>query len=936
MRTMIHQLRAFTLTALASPAKLAAIGDSSNREADIAGRPRGARRPFRLIWVTWIAAAALTACGGSGGSGSAPPPPPPPPPTISSIAVAPQTGASSTYTGDTLQLTATAKYSDGSTKDITAVATWASSNSAVATVSASGQVTSLTAGQSSISASLSGVSGSDSLTVNAKALTSIQVSPSSATLAMGLSQQFWAVGTYNDGSTADVTQTATWSSSMPFVATVTGAADVATVNQGATTITATLGNFSSMTQLEVSNATGGPVFVYDLTDSRILTVADTDQSISTFYGSRDAAGNLSSLSGWNRSTSDGKWEQFSLDSQGRLSSIQLSSNSQFIYDWSGSGSVTVITSDGTTAISAFLNVPASGNKSNNTEQGELYQQSSMSKGTDAASTTASGSSLINVHVTSCNGAVPEDFASVTIQPPFGGAIQAALVSPGTGTYLANVASGPPSTPVSQFVKSVSDASKIPCGYVNYVNGACAAVTAAIIFEGSGFPAIYAAEVFSTCAELAEASLSVSRICDLVGKSQTAYSTVDYLSDLNPSIHITTSLLSGSASEIPQGDYESPDKNGVYPNVAVGFPCPPVHHVNVWPSSASINVGQSLPVVATAADVNNKILYSSAFKFDWSSPDSSVVSVVPPSGAGTVGTGTVTGVAPGGPVNITATETSSNKQGTSTVTVLKYSFVALNYPGATITFPMAMNNVGQVVGYWGNPGQATSGNFVYSAGNFSSISTPGTPTGINDNGQIVGTYYPDPTNQYVYHGFLYSGGSYTTIDYPGSTATSASGINASGQIVGSYIDQAGNSQSFLDSAGSFSTIVYPNNPYVTSLAGINTSGQIVGEEFNYLGQYGFVDSSGSFISITDPTAGPSGPLTYAMGINDSGEVAGYYIDQAQAVHGFIYSGGSYTTIDYPGIALGSLMGTQITGINNSGQIIGYGEGGAPSFLGTPVQ
>jgi uncharacterized membrane protein len=36
-----------------------------------------------------------------------------------------------------------------------------------------------------------------------------------------------------------------------------------------------------------------------------------------------------------------------------------------------------------------------------------------------------------------------------------------------------------------------------------------------------------------------------------------------------------------------------------------------------------------------------------------------------------------------------------------------------------------------------------------------------------------------------HGFLYSGGSLTPIDFPGASITQAFGINASGQIVGSH-------------------------------------------------------------------------------------------------------------------------------------------------------
>jgi YD repeat-containing protein len=915
MRTMIHQLRAFTLTALASPAKLAATGDSSNREADIAVRPPGVRRPFRLIWVTWIAAAVLTACGGSGGSGSAPPPPPPP--TISSIAVAPQMGTSSTtYTGDTLQLTATATYSDSSTKDITATATWVSSNSAIATTSKTGLVASVAAGQVNISATMSGVSGTDTITVNAKTLLSISVAPGTADLALAISQQYWATGVYNDGSSADVTKTVAWSSSSPSVASVASNGTVTTLAQGNTNISASLGSLQASAQLAVSSASGGAVLVNDLTDMRLLSMQGSDGSTVTLYGTRDASGNPSTATALSRVNTDGTQQQFTLDSQGRLTRIVLADNSQFLYAWApdGSAMVTAVTSDGTTALSAAL--PASA---------AMAARRSKPRSNPSFS---SANAVVSAHVTSCNGTVDEDWASVQMYPP-GGLIPAQLVAPGTGAYQALLPSGP--SPVALQVASAI--TSVPCKLSTIVSVSCGVITAAVVVAGDGIPLLEAGAIYSSCTDLGVAAAVFSNICTAITAGHVVNSSINWLAGQAP-LPISASLNSNSTAQLTYQTLISPS-NGLYPKLEVGFACPVVDHVNVWPSSTSLGVGQSLPMAATAVDGNGKILLSSAFMFDWSSPDFSIVSAGPPGAAGPVGSGHVTGVAPGGPINISATETSSSKQGTSAVTVLKYSFVALNYPGATSTFPMAIDNGGQVVGYWVNAPQATWGYFLYSVGSFSSISTPGTPTGINDKGQIVGTYYPDPTNQYVYHGFLYSGGSFTTIDYPGATATSVSGINASGQIVGSYIDQAGNSQIFLDSAGSFSTIIYPDYPYVTSLAGINTSGQIVGEEFNYLGWNGFVDSAGSFISITDPTAGPSGPLTYANAINDSGEVAGEYIDQAQAVHGFIYSGGSYTTVDYPGAPLGPLEGTDITGINNSGWIIGYSENGA-GFQGIPTQ
>ena len=68
--------------------------------------------------------------------------------------------------------------------------------------------------------------------------------------------------------------------------------------------------------------------------------------------------------------------------------------------------------------------------------------------------------------------------------------------------------------------------------------------------------------------------------------------------------------------------------------------------------------------------------------------------------------------------------------------------------------------------------------------------------------------------------------FTTIDYPGATFTVANGINSTGQIVGSINGTRGGG--FLYSGGSFSTINYPGlRAYGTVANGINDCGQIVG-------------------------------------------------------------------------------------------------------------
>jgi hypothetical protein len=61
-------------------------------------------------------------------------------------------------------------------------------------------------------------------------------------------------------------------------------------------------------------------------------------------------------------------------------------------------------------------------------------------------------------------------------------------------------------------------------------------------------------------------------------------------------------------------------------------------------------------------------------------------------------------------------------------------------------------------------------------------------GVNDLGQIVGDFVDGMD---VMHGFLDSGGIFTTLDPTGSTATTINGISDSGTVVGFYVDTTGN-------------------------------------------------------------------------------------------------------------------------------------------------
>src|SRR5204863_1644273 len=98
------------------------------------------------------------------------------------------------------------------------------------------------AGATTISASAGSISGSTTLTV--ATLVSIAIAPASSSVALGLNRQFGATGTYSDGTTRDLTGTASWSSSAPGVATINNAGFATSITQGSTTIAASLGTIT--------------------------------------------------------------------------------------------------------------------------------------------------------------------------------------------------------------------------------------------------------------------------------------------------------------------------------------------------------------------------------------------------------------------------------------------------------------------------------------------------------------------------------------------------------------------------------------------------------------------------------------------------------------------------------------------------------------------
>jgi hypothetical protein len=203
----------------------------------------------------------LAGCGSGGGNDEAPSPSAVNAPTLQSIEVTPSVPQA--VAGTTVQFTATGVYTDTSTQDLTAQVTWASSVSAVATVSnavgSNGLATTTSVGTATVSATSDGVTGGTTLTVTDATLVSIEVSPATPSVANGTSQQFTATGVYTDNSTQDLTTQVTWASSDGAVAAVRndpGSNGLATtISAGSTNVSATSGSVTGDTVLTVTDAT---------------------------------------------------------------------------------------------------------------------------------------------------------------------------------------------------------------------------------------------------------------------------------------------------------------------------------------------------------------------------------------------------------------------------------------------------------------------------------------------------------------------------------------------------------------------------------------------------------------------------------------------------------------------------------------------------------
>jgi probable HAF family extracellular repeat protein len=116
--------------------------------------------------------------------------------------------------------------------------------------------------------------------------------------------------------------------------------------------------------------------------------------------------------------------------------------------------------------------------------------------------------------------------------------------------------------------------------------------------------------------------------------------------------------------------------------------------------------------------------------------------------------------------------------------------------------------------------------------------------------------------------------------------------------------------FLLNNGVFTTINVPGaNSGTTVAEGINDSGQIVGFFNTGSIRHGFLDTNGVFSAIDFPGA----TFTEASGINSTGQIVGLFATSGGAPQAFLDANGVFSMIDGPDSGAG--------GINSAGDIVG---------------
>ena len=299
------------------------------------------------------------------------------------------------------------------------------------------------------------------------------------------------------------------------------------------------------------------------------------------------------------------------------------------------------------------------------------------------------------------------------------------------------------------------------------------------------------------------------------------------------------------------------------------------------------------------------------------------------------------------------------------TQIPFTFVTVDVPvpGAGSTSVVGINNHGDMVGSYnfipgvgalGLPAGFLGKGFVwYQDGTFTTIDGPGPANpqlcqppaalqscyyiearGINDRGDIVGTYTQDVLNEQggLFQAFYQqAGGQFTSYLFPGHTNTIFQRIKDTGVIYGCFHDEGidNSSQASMHGIinrlrpdGSMQNIEYKTDGTTMNVGGGPVGAQYAGVWYDLvaLRHRAYIFTGGERVDFDMPGSN----MTQAWDMNLAGDVVGVWGDDPDPVvidgipfHGFLRDrSGNFIAIDYPGS-----IDTHVFGINELGDIVG---------------
>jgi hypothetical protein len=268
------------------------------------------------------------------------------------------------------------------------------------------------------------------------------------------------------------------------------------------------------------------------------------------------------------------------------------------------------------------------------------------------------------------------------------------------------------------------------------------------------------------------------------------------------------------------------------------------------------------------------------------------------------------------------------------TPIPFQFQTVDDPSSNVNKVNSINASGEIVGTIGSGSQSSPFESYSSSSPYQSFQTisyskaQGTVTMADPTATMIAGYVINPPQLNGIWAAVYINGLWTIFKSrkQGSgkdAVTEILGVNASELAVGFYTNSlhVNVPVEIIVPSERFTPLKPPGATAGAEATGINGVGDISGWETTASGINGFLLHVGHYYTFSYPGA----VSTEALGVNAADQVVGFYQDSGGKQHGFILSNATqsqsqqvWQTIDEPN----AVSTTVVTGLNDSGDICGY--------------